>query len=61
MEIDRKAIHGTGMQEIQMICHTFMKINGKLMFASTVDIIDISLGGIALQTNRALKIGRIEY
>jgi len=35
----------------------FMKINCKLMFASTVDIIDVSLGGIALQTNRTLKIG----
>ena len=35
----------------------FMKISGKLMFASPVDIIDISLGGIALETNRALKIG----
>jgi hypothetical protein len=35
----------------------FMKINGKMMFESTVDIIDISLGGISLQVDRALKIG----
>ncbi|MBI5846848.1 MAG: PilZ domain-containing protein [Nitrospirae bacterium] len=34
-----------------------MKINGKMMFASTVDIIDISLGGISLQIDRTLKMG----
>jgi Tfp pilus assembly protein PilZ len=34
-----------------------MKISGKMMFASTVDIIDISLGGISLHVDRALKMG----
>jgi len=38
----------------------FMKSNGKMMFESTVDIIDISLGGISLQVDRALKIG-VDY
>lgn len=34
-----------------------MKISGRMMFASTVDIIDISLGGISLHVDRSLKIG----
>lgn len=36
------------------------KINGKIMFSKVVDIIDISLGGISLKTDRRLNIGN-EY
>ena len=35
----------------------FMKINGKMMFTSNVDIIDISVGGICLKADRRLNIG----
>ena len=48
---------GQECRKFKRFATEFMKINGKLMFASTVDILDISLGGIALQTNRTLKIG----
>lgn len=47
---------GQECRKFKRFATEFMKINGKLMFASTVDIIDISLGGIALQTNKTLKI-----
>jgi hypothetical protein len=36
------------------------KINGKIMFSKIVDIIDISIGGISLKTDRRLNIGN-EY
>ncbi len=36
------------------------KINGKIMFSKIVDILDISLGGISLKTDRRLNIGN-EY
>ena len=34
-----------------------MKISGRLISVNTVDVIDISLGGVALRTNRMLQIG----
>ena len=37
-----------------------MEINGKMILAEKVDIIDISLGGIALKTDRRLNVGK-EY
>jgi c-di-GMP-binding flagellar brake protein YcgR len=37
-----------------------MEINGKLILAEKVEIIDISLGGIALKTDRRLNVGK-EY
>ena len=37
-----------------------MKIKGRIMFSKIVDIIDISLGGIALKADRRLNIGN-EY
>jgi c-di-GMP-binding flagellar brake protein YcgR len=37
-----------------------MEFNGKMIMAQKVEIIDISLGGVALKTDRRLNIGR-EY
>ncbi len=37
-----------------------MEVNGKMMLAQKVEIIDISLGGIALRTDRKLNVGK-EY
>jgi len=37
-----------------------MEINGKMILANRVDIIDISLGGVALKTDRRLNVGK-EY
>ena len=37
-----------------------MEISGKMILANRVDIIDISLGGVALKTDRRLNIGK-EY
>jgi hypothetical protein len=37
-----------------------MELNGKMIMAQKVEIIDISLGGVALKTDRRLNIGR-EY
>ena len=37
-----------------------LKINGRITFSKIVDIIDISLGGISLKTDRRLNIGN-EY
>jgi len=34
-----------------------MKIKGRIMYSKIVDIIDISLGGIALKADRRLNIG----
>ncbi len=38
----------------------FIKVNGRMKFSSSVDIIDISLGGISIKTDRRLNIGN-EY
>jgi Tfp pilus assembly protein PilZ len=35
----------------------FIKVNGRMKFTSSVDIIDISRGGISLKTDRRLNIG----
>ncbi|TAN40194.1 MAG: PilZ domain-containing protein [Nitrospirae bacterium] len=35
----------------------FLNIKGKMMFASKVDILDISLGGISLQIDKGVRIG----
>ena len=37
-----------------------MEINGKMILAEKVEIVDISLGGIALRTDRRLNVGK-EY
>jgi c-di-GMP-binding flagellar brake protein YcgR len=37
-----------------------MEINGKMILADRVEIIDISLGGVALKTDRRLNVGK-EY
>jgi c-di-GMP-binding flagellar brake protein YcgR len=37
-----------------------MEINGKMILAQNVEIVDISLGGIALRTDRRLNVGK-EY
>jgi c-di-GMP-binding flagellar brake protein YcgR len=37
-----------------------MEVNGKMMLAQKVEIIDIGLGGIALRTDRKLNVGK-EY
>jgi c-di-GMP-binding flagellar brake protein YcgR len=37
-----------------------MEINGKMILADKVEIIDISLGGVALKTDRRLNVGK-EY
>lgn len=37
-----------------------MEINGKMILAQKIEIIDISLGGIALKTDRRLNVGK-EY
>ena len=37
-----------------------MELNGKMILAQKVEIIDISLGGVALKTDRRLNVGR-EY
>ena len=37
-----------------------MELNGKMIMAQKVEIIDISLGGVALKTDRRLNVGR-EY
>jgi Tfp pilus assembly protein PilZ len=37
-----------------------MEINGKMVLADKVEIVDISLGGIALKTDRRLNVGK-EY
>ena len=60
-----KKLHDGGRQSVMLqetrkfrrFSTEVMKINGKMMFASTVEIIDISLGGIALHIDRALKMG----
>jgi hypothetical protein len=37
-----------------------MELNGKMIMAQKVEIIDISLGGVALKTDKRLNVGR-EY
>ncbi len=48
---------GQEYRKFKRFATDIMKVNGKMMFASTVEIIDISTGGISLHIDRALKIG----
>jgi Tfp pilus assembly protein PilZ len=36
----------------------FMEINGKMILAQKMELIDISLGGVALKTDRRLNVGK---
>ena len=51
---------GTNKRRYKRFAVDCIKISGKMLFANSVDIIDVSAGGISLKTDKRLNIGN-EY